>query len=60
MEMGEILRSDPIVCQILVNGAFHRLIVNWIQNEGSAEDLRRQARALLSLLRRALGVGDAS
>lgn len=60
MEMGEILPGDPIVCQNLVNGAFQRLIVRWIQNEGTADDLRKQARALLTLLRRALGVGDAS
>jgi hypothetical protein len=60
MEMGEILPGDPTVCQSLVNGGFQRLIVRWIQNEGTADDLRKQARALLSLLRRALGVGEAS
>lgn len=60
MEMGEILAGDPEVCQMLVNGAFHRLIVSWIQNEGSADDLRKQARAMLVFLRRALGVGEAS
>jgi AcrR family transcriptional regulator len=60
MEMGEVAAGDAAVCQAMVNGAFHQLIVRWIQNDGTAEDLRKQSRALLALLRRALGLGESS
>lgn len=60
MAAGEIPKGDAAIATHLVSGSFHRLIVRWIQHEQSPDSLREQARALLTLLRRALGVGDRS
>jgi AcrR family transcriptional regulator len=57
MEACEIEKNDPEAVASLISGSFHRLIVHWIQNEGSPDALRTNARSLTELLRRALTPG---
>jgi AcrR family transcriptional regulator len=53
---GEIEAGEPRVATSLASGSFHHLVVRWIQDGGSPDSLRTEARSLLRLLCRGLGV----
>lgn len=57
---GEIPPCDPRTVQSLFSGAFHHLVVRWIQDEEAPEILRARAAELLGLVRRALGLEEGS